>query len=176
MGNQTETRMVLEEGRFGRFEAIPWWDQSVLRDARVLVVGAGALGNEVIKNLALLGVGHLAVVDMDFVERTNLCRSVLFRQKDEGAAKAAVPKALRDRVAKPAAKAGGTRSAPSTPIPHWLQCSTGMPVTHESAAGSSSKLWMRCAGMWSASPSMPWMGSSISSTAGASTAAVAIAM
>lgn len=83
-----KTRIVLEEGRFDRFEAIPWWDQSVLRDARVLVVGAGALGNEVIKNLALLGVGHLVVVDMDSIERTNLCRSVLFRPGDEGAAKA----------------------------------------------------------------------------------------
>ncbi len=88
MGSEAETQIVLEEGRFGRFEAIPWWDQSVLREARVLVVGAGALGNEVIKNLALLGVGHLAVADMDSIERTNLCRSVLFRQEDEGAAKA----------------------------------------------------------------------------------------
>jgi molybdopterin/thiamine biosynthesis adenylyltransferase len=76
--------------RFSRFAGIRWWDQSVLRDARVLVVGAGALGNEVVKNLALLGVGNLVIVDMDRVEESNLSRSVLFRLEDEGQAKAAV--------------------------------------------------------------------------------------
>jgi adenylyltransferase/sulfurtransferase len=53
-----------------------------------LVVGAGALGNEVIKNLALLGIGRLAVVDMDFVEMSNLSRSPLFRERDIGKPKA----------------------------------------------------------------------------------------
>ena len=74
--------------RFERFERIEWWDQQRLRDARVLVVGAGALGNEVIKNLALLGVGHLTVVDMDSIELSNLARSVLFREADAGKPKA----------------------------------------------------------------------------------------
>lgn len=76
------------EGRFARFERIEWWDQASLSRLRVLVVGAGALGNEVIKNLALLGVGHLVIVDMDRVERSNLSRSVLFRETDEGHFKA----------------------------------------------------------------------------------------
>ncbi|MBI5722504.1 MAG: ThiF family adenylyltransferase [Planctomycetes bacterium] len=80
----------LSEGRFARFEAIQWWQQSLLGDARVLVVGAGALGNEVIKNLALLGVGNLLIADMDVVESSNLSRSVLFRPGDEGKPKAAV--------------------------------------------------------------------------------------
>jgi adenylyltransferase/sulfurtransferase len=80
----------LTGGRFDRFEMIGWWDQSRLRAARVLVVGSGALGNEVIKNLALLGVGHLAIADMDRVESTNLCRSALFRALDEGKPKAEV--------------------------------------------------------------------------------------
>lgn len=80
----------LTEGRFARFEAIRWWDQSRLRDARVLVVGAGALGNEVVKNLSLLGTGRVAIVDMDRIETSNLCRSVLFRAGDEGQAKAVV--------------------------------------------------------------------------------------
>lgn len=44
----------------------------------MLVVGAGALGNEVIKNLALLGVGRLTIVDRDCVEASNLTRSILF--------------------------------------------------------------------------------------------------
>jgi adenylyltransferase/sulfurtransferase len=78
----------LEEGRFARLEKIPWWDQARLARARVLVIGAGALGNEVIKNLALLGVGHIVVADRDHVELSNLSRSVLFRAADEGAAKA----------------------------------------------------------------------------------------
>jgi adenylyltransferase/sulfurtransferase len=80
--------VTLNEGRFARLEAIAWWNQSVLRDARVLVVGAGALGNEVIKNLALLGAGTVVVVDMDRIEKSNLSRSVLFRERDEGASKA----------------------------------------------------------------------------------------
>lgn len=75
--------------RFDRFARIEWWDQSRLAQARVLVVGAGALGNEVIKNLSLLGVGHLVVVDRDHIERSNLSRSVLFRPADEGQKKAA---------------------------------------------------------------------------------------
>src|SRR5688572_11349534 len=76
------------EGRFARLEAIEWWDQALLSRSRVLVIGAGALGNEVIKNLALLGVGHVAIADMDTIEASNLSRSVLFREKDEGAGKA----------------------------------------------------------------------------------------
>src|SRR5438874_13606964 len=76
--------LSLQEGRFARLEAIEWWNQSLLSGAKVLVIGAGALGNEVIKNLALLGVGHLVVADMDRVELSNLSRSVLFREEDEG--------------------------------------------------------------------------------------------
>lgn len=78
------------DGRFARFANISWWKQSVLDEARVLVIGAGALGNEVIKNLALLGVGRLIIVDMDRIEESNLSRSVLFRPGDEGQPKAAV--------------------------------------------------------------------------------------
>ena len=80
----------LREGRFARLEAIPWWDRDVLVSAKVLVIGAGALGNEVIKNLSLLGVGRLVVVDMDRIEESNLCRSVLFRESDAGEAKAEI--------------------------------------------------------------------------------------
>ncbi len=78
----------LREGRFARFEAVTWWRQERLRNARVLVIGAGALGNEVLKNLALLGVGQVAVADLDHVELSNLSRSVLYRETDEGKPKA----------------------------------------------------------------------------------------
>ena len=47
-----------------------------------MVVGAGALGNEVLKNLALFGVGDIVVVDFDTIEFSNLTRSVLFRPED----------------------------------------------------------------------------------------------
>lgn len=47
-----------------------------------MVVGCGALGNEVLKHLAMMGVGHLVVVDFDRVEPDNLGRSVLFTSDD----------------------------------------------------------------------------------------------
>ena len=78
------------DDRYGSLRLIPWWRQDRLAAARVLVVGAGALGNEVIKNLALLGVGTTHVIDLDTVEPSNLSRSVLFRGSDGGRPKAEV--------------------------------------------------------------------------------------
>jgi adenylyltransferase/sulfurtransferase len=69
---------------FARQQLIEWWDQRRLAEARVLVVGAGALGNEVLKNLALVGVGNISIVDFDVVEPSNLSRAVLFRSSDAG--------------------------------------------------------------------------------------------
>lgn len=83
-------RVDLVESRYHRQELITWWDQSKLRAARVLVVGAGAIGNEVVKNLALVGIGHVEVVDMDTIEHSNLARCVFFREHHEGKPKAAV--------------------------------------------------------------------------------------
>ncbi|OPZ74984.1 MAG: Sulfur carrier protein ThiS adenylyltransferase [Verrucomicrobia bacterium ADurb.Bin474] len=80
----------LSEDRFSRFGLIDWWDQSKLRSAKILVVGAGAIGNEILKNLALLGVGHVLVIDLDSIEISNLSRSVLFRPSDVGRQKADV--------------------------------------------------------------------------------------
>lgn len=74
--------------RYASLDLIPWWDRERIRKGRVLVLGAGALGNEVLKNLALLGVGHLFVVDFDRVEMSNLSRSILFRAADAGSPKA----------------------------------------------------------------------------------------
>lgn len=80
----------LKKDRLGTFEFISWWEREMVQAARVMVVGAGALGNEVLKNLALMGVGYLFIVDFDEIEAANLSRSVLFRESDNGQPKAEI--------------------------------------------------------------------------------------
>ena len=58
------------------------FEQQQVAAARIMVVGCGALGNEVLKNLVLLGVEHIVAVDFDIVEVGNLSRSVLFSKQD----------------------------------------------------------------------------------------------
>jgi len=64
------------------FPMLSWFEAKKVREAKVMVVGAGALGNEVLKNLALFGVGNIVIVDFDTIEYSNLTRSVLFRAED----------------------------------------------------------------------------------------------
>jgi hypothetical protein len=59
-----------------------------LRQLRALVVGAGALGNEVARSLGLLGVGQVTIVDPDVVEPSNLPRSIFFSPAHSGRNKA----------------------------------------------------------------------------------------
>jgi len=80
----------LQKDRLGTFDFISWWEREKVQNAKVMVVGAGALGNEVIKNLALMGVGHLFIVDFDKIEAANLSRSVLFRETDNNRSKAEI--------------------------------------------------------------------------------------
>lgn len=79
-----------KEDKYSRLKLISWWEQDRLSNATIMVVGAGAIGNELIKNLALLGIGKILIIDMDSIEHTNLTRSVLFRAKDVGRYKAEV--------------------------------------------------------------------------------------
>lgn len=82
----TETIVITDpdSDRYHTFGYISWWQQEVVRNATVLVIGAGALGNEVIKNLALMGIGNILIADFDTIEDSNLSRSVLFRATDRG--------------------------------------------------------------------------------------------
>jgi adenylyltransferase/sulfurtransferase len=63
---------------------------SRIKQTRVLVVGAGAGGNEVLKNLALMGFGHFTIVDFDPIESSNLSRTTLFSKEHIGQSKSAV--------------------------------------------------------------------------------------
>jgi adenylyltransferase/sulfurtransferase len=80
----------LQKDRLGTFDFISWWDREKVQNAKVMVIGAGALGNEVIKNLALMGIGHIFIVDFDKIEAANLSRSVLFREADNNRSKAEI--------------------------------------------------------------------------------------
>jgi molybdopterin/thiamine biosynthesis adenylyltransferase len=79
-----------ESSATDRQERINWWKQRSISDAKIMVIGAGAIGNETLKNLALLGCRYLFVVDFDTVSRSNLSRTVLFRREDIGLRKAEV--------------------------------------------------------------------------------------
>lgn len=80
----------LRTDRQGTFNLISWWEREKVESAKVLVVGAGALGNEVVKNLVLMGIGNIFIVDFDTIELANLSRSVLYRESDSGREKAEV--------------------------------------------------------------------------------------
>ena len=80
----------LSKDRLGTFDFISWWDREKVQNAKVMVIGAGALGNEVIKNLALMGIGHIFILDFDKIEAANLSRSVLFREADNNRSKAEI--------------------------------------------------------------------------------------
>ena len=88
----------LQKDRLGTFDFISWWDRDKVKNAKVMVVGAGALGNEVIKNLALMGIGHIFIVDFDKIELANLSRSVLFRETDNNRSKAEIAAARAKAV------------------------------------------------------------------------------
>lgn len=90
--------VLLQDDRYSRQRLIAGWDQERLSQARILVAGSGALGNEVLKNLALVGIGHLLIVDFDHVELTNLSRSVLFHEGDIGFPKASTAARALERL------------------------------------------------------------------------------
>lgn len=80
-GNEIET-VTLQEWGADIYPKLSWFKQDKVSSAHIMVVGCGALGNEVLKNLALFGVGNLVLVDFDEVEFSNLTRSILFCSDD----------------------------------------------------------------------------------------------
>lgn len=80
----------MELDRYHRHSLIDWFSQDEVRRASIAVIGAGAVGNEVIKNLVLLGTGHVDIYDFDNIEVHNLTRSVLFREEDIHSSKAEI--------------------------------------------------------------------------------------
>ena len=70
--------------RYSRQLAVESWDQSRLRGAKIVIVGAGGLGGIASIYLALAGVRKLTIVDQDNVEISNLNRQLLYTAEDIG--------------------------------------------------------------------------------------------
>jgi len=96
MNMQEEIKLSQKElARYSRHLAIPEFGEAAqhkLKQAKVLVVGAGGLGSPVLMYLAAAGVGHIGVIDFDLVEDSNLQRQVLYDVNDIGQSKAETAK------------------------------------------------------------------------------------
>ncbi len=78
--------------RYDRQKRLSFWDQKIIDESTILIAGVGGTGSEVAKNLALLGIGRLILVDLDTIEFSNLNRQMLFREEDVGQEKAIIAK------------------------------------------------------------------------------------
>jgi sulfur-carrier protein adenylyltransferase/sulfurtransferase len=86
-----ESLTIDEVRRYSRHLIIPdvaMAGQKRLKNARVLVVGAGGLGSPALMYLAAAGVGTLGIVDFDVVDESNLQRQIIHGQSDIGRPKA----------------------------------------------------------------------------------------
>ena len=81
---------IFKSRMFARQQLIDGWDQDILDNGCILLIGIGALGCEIAKNFALMGLGKLILVDLDTIETSNLSRQMLFRAGDEGKPKAEI--------------------------------------------------------------------------------------
>src|SRR5881275_1682562 len=82
------------EERYSRqilFSGIGAEGQRQLLQSRVAIVGCGATGSALASLLVRAGIGHLTIIDRDYVESSNLQRQVLF---DENDARESLPKAI----------------------------------------------------------------------------------
>ncbi len=69
---------VEERNLYDRQFRLEGWSQKLVKNSRVLIAGVGGLGCEIAKNLTMLGVGCLDLVDLDIIEHSNLNRQILF--------------------------------------------------------------------------------------------------
>ncbi|MFW9819765.1 MAG: ThiF family adenylyltransferase [Candidatus Thorarchaeota archaeon] len=79
-----------ERALYDRQFRLEGWSQKLVKNSRVLIVGVGGLGCEIAKNLAMLGVGQLDLIDLDIIEHSNLNRQILFTGAKLGEPKAIV--------------------------------------------------------------------------------------
>ncbi len=75
---------------YARQQLIDGWDQEIISKGCVMIVGVGALGCEIAKDFALMGIGKIVLVDLDTIETSNLSRQMLFKPGDEGRPKSEV--------------------------------------------------------------------------------------
>ena len=81
---------IIKSRMFARQQLLEGWDQKIVDQGCIIICGVGALGCEIAKNLALMGIGKLILVDLDTIETSNLSRQMLFKPGDEGRPKAEV--------------------------------------------------------------------------------------
>ncbi|TXT58843.1 MAG: putative E1-like ubiquitin activating protein [Promethearchaeota archaeon] len=86
----TDRDELTKSRMYARQQLIEGWSQEVLDNGCVMIIGVGALGCEIAKDFALMGIGKLILVDLDLIETSNLSRQMLFRPGDEGRPKAEV--------------------------------------------------------------------------------------
>ena len=107
--------------------------QEALGDLKVFLIGAGALGCELLKNFAMMGIGcgpggKVVVTDNDHIEKSNLSRQFLFRSHHVGLSKSACAAECAKSIN------GGLKSTPSPPPPTLLSLT---PSQHHVARPSS---------------------------------------
>ena len=79
------------DSRYNRQEQIPEWGivrQKMLKNAKVVVIGAGGVKSTLLMSLTAAGIGDLRIIDFDKVELSNLNRQILYHTKDIGKEKA----------------------------------------------------------------------------------------
>jgi len=81
---------IVKSRMYARQQLIDGWDQDVISNGCMMIVGVGALGCEIAKDFTLMGIGKLILIDLDTIETSNLSRQMLFRPGDEGRPKAEV--------------------------------------------------------------------------------------
>jgi len=89
---------IIRYDRHIKLKEIGLVGQQKLKDASVLVVGAGGLGAPLLSYLAAAGIGHLGIIDNDVVDISNLQRQVLFSTEDVGKSKVDAAKARIQKI------------------------------------------------------------------------------